>query len=396
MQKTHTDVPVVLVEGTLNNLGVVRSLSVGRMPIYVLETSRNCAAGWSRFSTFIRVPSLKGYRLIESLIELGTKLGNRPVLILGGDQSVDTVSTYRDKIEPLYRMSLPSLEIVSTLVDKSLFHSWAEREGFPVPRAVTVRSEEDLRLLQRLNLNPPFIVKPSRKTMLIDGMVDRPVRAKTVVETQTVVARTLIHAPGAIVQEWINGPDNEIFFTLFSCDRYGSLIGMFTGRKLVCSPPEIGITAICTAAPEAADELRALVLRFIAKVEYRGLGSLEFKRDSKTRHFVIVEPTVGRTDWQEEIATLSGINLPLLTYWAELGRSTLMSAKPTTEIAWRSSIEHRLPSGALSPKTRIIDGFFRWSDPLPAVYYYAVERFASRIWRRARRYYSRFTSVMGS
>jgi D-aspartate ligase len=377
-----SNVPVVLVEGTLNNLGVVRSLSLGRMPIYVVSTSRNCAAGWSRFCTFVRTPQVKGHELIDTLIALAKKLEQRPVLILGGEQSVDTVSRHRNEIQSLYRMSLPAADMVCALSDKILFQNLAEREALPVPPAVAVAATSDLELLE--SLIPPVIIKPADKTLAINGLVERAVRADTLQEAQATTTRMLSRAARVIVQEWIDGPDDEIFFTLFSCDSGSNVIAMFTGRKLVCSPPQIGNTAICVAAPEAQDELQALALEFIARVRYRGLGSLEFKRDSRTGRFMIVEPTVGRTDWQEEIATLCGVNLPLLTYKAALGQLATVGSKPVRSVAWRSSIEHRLPARSVMQGSRIVDGFFRWSDPLPAVYHYGIDRFASRILRRAR------------
>jgi len=381
----RSDVPVVLIEGTLNHLGVVRSLSIDQMPIYVVATSRNCAAGWSRFCNFVQTPSLKSHALIDTLVALGRRLGHHAVLFPGGDQSVDTVSTYRDEIEPLYRMNLPAAETVRALRDKTLFQNLAEREGFPVPRAVTVAATSELNLLQSLIL--PLIIKPADKTLAINGLLERVVRAETLEDTEMVVARMLGGVPRVIVQEWIDGPDNDIFFTLFSCDRQSNVIAMFTGRKLVCSPPLIGSTAICVAAPEAAGELQALALEFVSRVQYRGLGSLEFKRDSRTGRFLIIEPTVGRTDWQEEIATLCGVNLPLLTYKVELGQPACMKKEIATSVAWRSSFEHRLPRAATTSGTCMVDGFFRWSDPLPAVYYYVIDRFASRILRRGRNYY---------
>jgi D-aspartate ligase len=387
----QADVSVVLVEGTLNNLGVIRSLSSGGMPIYVLGTTRNCAAGWSRYCTFIRIPSLKGDSLISSLLALGKKLGNRPVLIPGGDQSVETVSVHRDAIETYYRLSMPSPEVVRSLADKSLFQSFAEREGLPVPRAVTVADLSDLGLLE--SLIPPLILKPADKTLVIAGQVERALRAQTLAEARNCVVRMLPHASKIIVQEWVDGPDNEIFFSLFSCNRESNLIGIFTGRKLVCSPPEIGVTAICVSAPEVADELRELVIRFVSKVKYRGLGSLEFKRDSRTGRFIVIEPTVGRADWQEEIATLSGVNLPLLTYRAELGLPTSLNGQKSLPVAWRSSAEHKRPPGRSLSGTRIIDGFFRWSDPLPALYYYGLERFLYRIWRRSGTLRRQFTGL---
>jgi predicted ATP-grasp superfamily ATP-dependent carboligase len=190
----------------------------------------------------------------------------------------------------------------------------------------------------------------------------------------------LASARRIIVQEWIDGPDTEIFFALFSCAGDGKVLGLFCGRKLVCSPPAIGTTALCVAAPEVTPELTAATLEFITRVGYRGLGSLEFKRDRRDGHLLIIEPTVGRTDWQEEIATLCGVNLPLITYCSEAGQPAPPAVEPRLRIAWRSSAGHR---ARLASGMRVIDGFSRWSDPVPAVHYYAYERGLLRIWRKA-------------
>ncbi|HKQ88379.1 MAG TPA: hypothetical protein VJS43_16590 [Candidatus Acidoferrales bacterium] len=376
---TQANVPVVVVGGTLNSLGVVRSLSFGHVPIYVLSTTRYCAAGWSRFCNFVRTPSLEGRVLIDSLKELATRLGQRPVLILTAEQCVNAVSSCRDEIDRLYRISLPSDDMVRALSDKTLFQELAEREGFGVPRGIALDSSDDLRLLECLV--PPLIIKPADKTLVLNGIAERAVRAHTMAEAHAAAKRMFQYTPRVIVQEWIHGPDSEIFFTLFSCDHNSDVIGIFSGRKLLCSPPEIGTTVLCVPAPEVSGELRPLVLHFIARVGYRGLGSLEFKRDSRTGRFMIIEPTVGRTDWQEEIATLYGVNLPLMTYWTEVGQPLRANAGPVDSVAWRSTIEHRVPRGSLLPGIRLTDGFFRWSDPLPALYYYGLERFAARIAR---------------
>jgi D-aspartate ligase len=374
-------VPAVVVGGTLNSLGVVRSLALGGVPIYLLDTSRRCPAAWSRHCRFVRTPSLDGRSFIESLVSLAAQLGDRPVLILTSDESVVSVSAERERLEPLYRLVLPSIEMVNSLADKSAFHALADREGFPVPRSVCVSREADL--LQIRALTPPLIIKPADKVLVLNGYVERAVRADTVAAGELAAATMLPRAPRLIVQEWIDGPDTEIFFTLFTCDRQSRVIGLFSGRKLICSPPAVGSTALCIAAPEVAEPLSALTLHFIARTRYQGLGSLEFKRDSRTAQFIIIEPTVGRTDWQEEIATLCGTNLPLLAYRSAVDLPELSpAARPQESFAWRSSKEFRVPPMPHAPKLRIVDGYLRWSDPLPAVYYYAYERFMLRVWRR--------------
>lgn len=369
--------PVVVVEGTLNGLGVVRSLAHGHMPIYLVDSRRQCAARWSRHCCYIRVSPFEGRELADALVDLGRRIGCRPVLILTGEHGVNCVSEYRKEIEPLYRISLPSREMVRALADKARFQRLAEREGFAVPRTVTVESAADLARLGELK--PPLVVKPSDKRLVLDGTVERALRVTTLGDARRAATKMLTRARSLVIQEWIDGPDSELYFALFSCDSQGRSVGMFVGRKLVCSPPATGSTALCVAAPEVARELTATSLEFIERTGYRGLGGLEFKRETGSGRFLIIEPTVGRTDWQEELATLCGVNLPLRTYLAELGLTSEPAPAVPPPVAWRQSAGFTAP---LSPGTVKVDGFFRWSDPLPGLHHYAIEAGLSRLWNR--------------
>ncbi|MBW4052283.1 MAG: carboxylate--amine ligase [Proteobacteria bacterium] len=328
--------------------------------------------------------SLWGAELINALELLAANLGCRPALILTRDESVVTVSAERRRIEPLYCIDLPSTEMVDALADKAAFDALAVQEGFPVPRSRTLSGNADCDRLG--DLEPPIVLKPADKTLVLAGIVERTVRADTVAQARAAAARMLIHAPSLIAQEWVEGPDTEILFTLFACDHEGNLIGIFPGRKLVCSPPSVGTTAVCAQAPDVAEELYRHTRHLIERVGYRGLGSLEFKRDIRSGRLLIIEPTVGRTDWQEEIATLCGVNLPLLAYHAALG-----APPPAGDVtcsapcAWRSERQFEVPRSLVASGTRVIDGYFRWSDPLPAAYYYGYERLVLRAWHRAMR-----------
>ncbi len=278
--------------------------------------------------------------------------------------------------------------MVQALADKTQFQTLAKREGFRVPRGVAVSSMNDCS--QFSQLSAPLVLKPADKTLVLAHIAERAVRVDSIAEAEQVAQRMLRQAPRLIVQEWIDGPETEIFFSLFSCDRNGRLLGLFPGRKLLCAPPMVGTTAVCAAAPEAAAELSAQTRTFVDRVGYRGLGSLEFKRDSRSGEFVIIEPTVGRTDWQEEIATLCGINLPLLTYRSEIGLpAAALASLPPESAAWRASLGFKPPPGLLQPKTKLVDGFLRWLDPQPALYHYAYDRGLRRLWRRAKRAVSR-------
>jgi D-aspartate ligase len=377
-------VPVVVVNGGLNALGVIRSVARGRVPIYLVSTTRRDAAAWSRYCRFERFSTLKGYDLVCGLKDLSRRVGQRPVLMLTCDTEVATISTFREELAPFFRLSLPSKEMVHTLADKTLFQNFAEQKGFPVPRAVTICEPLDLSLLRSLTF--PVVIKPNDKSLVLDGKVPRAVRSDTLESAHAAASHMLNCAKRLLVQEWIDGADSDIFFTLFTCDSNSRPMAMFSGRKLVCDPPSVGTTAICVEAPEVADELERITTHFISRTGYQGIGSLEFKRDRKDGRFVIVEPTVGRTDWQEEIATLCGINIPLMTYLTEIGQSIKDASCERAAVVWRASIGYQISPETLPQKARTFDGYFRLDDALPGIYHYVIDGFVGRICGLSRRF----------
>ena len=376
-------VPIVVIGDTVNTLGVMRSLARERMPIYLVCSTWRCAAAWSRHCRVVRTAKLTAEAILNAITTIAVQSGQRPVVLLGRDEDVVAISERRDEFAAVCRVTLPSREIVNTLGDKALFQAFAEREGFPVPHSVIYKGAADLQALRRLSM--PVVIKPNDKLLVLAGLVERAVRVNTFEQAAEVATRTITRARVLVIQEWIEGADMDIFFCLFTCDSNSRMKGVFVGRKIVCDPPAVGSTAVCIAAPEAERELISVTTRLIDRVKYRGLGSVEFKRCRKTGRFLIVEPTVGRTDWQEEIATLCGVNIPLIAYRTELDLMHPESSDRQPSIAWRSSAGFRIPRGALPHGTRIYDAYLRWSDPLPALYHYAVESFLGRVIGRTKR-----------
>jgi D-aspartate ligase len=367
-------IPAVVLGGGLGGLGVVRSLARGGMPIFVVDKGHGCPAAWSRFARFVNLPGVGGGDLVKELINLSIRIGERPVLILTTDADANTVSAFRNELEPFFRFSLPAPEMVRTLYDKAQFQLLAEREGLAVPRGVILTSPSEFPLIR--TLTPPLAIKPADKAPLVSNKEnDRPVRVEDWDEATVRAAKMMERAGRLAVQEWIEGDDSDIYFCLFVCSSEGEILANFSGRKLVCIPPAVGITAICAAAPEVDEELARLSRQFTERVGYKGIGSLEFKRDRRSGKLLIIEPTVGRIDWQEEIATLCGVNIPLVAYQAEANIAVKESARPTSRVMWRSSIVHRLPAGIAPPGASLRDGYFRFNDPLPGLYYYAIELF---------------------
>jgi predicted ATP-grasp superfamily ATP-dependent carboligase len=353
-------VPAVVIRGELNGLGVVRSLAKGRVPTIVVDTTLRHAAMWSRYGKRHIVDQLSGKTFVESLLRLQSELGARPVLILTDEMSVHTVSEYRSELSPHYRFRLPSAAMVATLSNKASFQNFAEVHDLPVPRTIVLERESDIANVPDLGM--PVIVKPADKRPVHLGLVER-INCLDRAEDAAAACRRMLRGAGSlVVQEWIEGPDSSIYFALFHCGPGSRSI--FFGRKIAVHPPGLGSTAVCVPAAEATDLLLPLTEKFLDVTGYEGLGSLEFKWDSRARRFVIIEPTVGRTDWQEEIATLNGVNLALIAYCHELGLP-IPTERATGAAAWRESLLYLRRCSDISE--RIYDGYWRTDDPLPAM-----------------------------
>ena len=74
----------------------------------------------------------------------------------------------------------------------------------------------------------------------------------------------------------------------------------------------MGSTCIAESCRE--ESLVHETIRLFNKIGYRGPGSIEFKKDSKSGEYKIVEPTVGRADLQSAIAHRAGLNFSLMDY----------------------------------------------------------------------------------
>jgi predicted ATP-grasp superfamily ATP-dependent carboligase len=171
------------------------------------------------------------------------------------------------------------------------------------------------------------------------------------------------------VQEWIHGGDDRVAFGLGYWNARSQPLALFPGRKIRQWPPECGNTALSERAPpEWRDELASLTEKIYDAVGYRGLGSIEYKVSPGGR-LVIMEPTVGRTNYQNEVAVLNGVNLPAIAYFDGVGM--------------QSDVERMMDRARQDPRaTKLID---TPADYRSARFYIAESRLTWRAWWRSRR-----------
>ena len=354
-------------------LGIVRSLSQGGIPVILADPNPALPAMRTRFARAHVISALAGRPLVEDLLTLSATLGGPSVLFLTTDEAATTVSEFRGELEGHYRFRLPSHDCLTSLMHKQGFQQLAEKHGFPVPRSAFIQNPSDFSALE--NLQFPCIVKPTVKNAEYARLFARAYKVHSREEAETACSCILPIASDLVVQEWIEGDDNDIYFCLQYGAADGAAICSFTGRKLTIWPPDVGETASCTSAPDAHAIVGPLTEAFFCKVAFTGLGGIEYKKDRRTGAFLMIEPTVGRVDRQAEVATLHGVNIPLAAYCYELNLPMPSIDARSRPIIWRDLLRHRRAIWRLQPKQgeklrcRIYDAYWRANDPMPALSY---------------------------
>lgn len=382
--------PAVVLGAGINGLGVARSLARANVPVWLLDADAKRPEMQTRAANSVTLASLHGETLVEELVRVAAAqfAGSRPVLLLTQEESVKTISHHRDRLAALYRFSLPSIELVDALLHKQGFQHLAEKLGSPIPPLVHVRTLADLPAIESLRY--PVVIKPGERSAQYSRQFKKAYRVEHPAAGAELIRRILPVMDDIVVQEWIEGPDANIYFCLQSLDRQGAVVGSFTGRKIRSWPPQVGGTASCVAAPEAHEELSALTEQFFKSAGVIGMASMEYKRDSRSGEFRMVEPTVGRTDYQEEVATLNGVNLPHAAWCAELGLPFPTPSAGKRPVVWRVRSEDIQSAAAQDQPLkrgyprggRVADALWRWDDPMPAMVQ-NLRRVSSALGRRA-------------
>ncbi len=364
--------PAVIVGGGLNALGIVRSLGSQDVPLLVIGTDSRSPAMRSRYGKKLVVPSLEGTDFIERLLDAGKDISGPAVLFLTEEKTVITVSEHRGAVSGKFLIRLPEHERLMALMQKEGFQKLAEAIHAPVPKTVRLQGLTDLPQLEHLTY--PCVLKPNVKDYTYGARFKKAYKVASATEAAELYRQIEPVLADMVVQEWIEGSDAEIYFCLQYIGAHGERISSFTGRKIRSWPLRVGGTASCTAAWDFHEELSDMTHAFFNRVGFSGMGSMEYKRDERDGRFYMVEPTVARTDFQEEVATVNGVNIPLAAYRHETGLPPVRSQPEKVPTMWRDPLSDRwaFKEGNKMPDERsrlhkVCDAYWRWSDPLPWV-----------------------------
>ena len=305
---------------------------------------------------------------VPFLLELHQRFPARikPLLLLTEDRQVIEVARHREVLESKYEFMLPETSVVELLMEKAKFYPWAQAHNWSVARTEIIGDPVSLRLLPE-RMPFPFVVKPYL------------VHAKRVNNTQELeeyaAQLTPLNYQALVVQEWVPGEDDQIYFCFLLFDQAGEVASSFVGRKLRQFQRQSGHTSLGISIEDPGHLIEKSTALF-RSLAYRGYGALEYKFDSRTGRWVIMEPTVGRFNLQIALTDATGVNFPVILAQL-LTRQAVRPARYKSGIYWifeyddlRSFLSGRRNHGFIRNfMRRHVTVLFSWSDPLPIIHF---------------------------
>jgi predicted ATP-grasp superfamily ATP-dependent carboligase len=260
---------------------------------------------------------LSGDGLLVALRALARRWGERLVLIPCTDEAVHYLSLHRSALPEGMLLPLAEHWLVNLLMDKVSFARHAVEAGLPVPRTLELGDRGDAEAAAEV-LAYPCVVKPPAKALIwLSHTSAKAISVGDGHELLRVYDQVSTWAPVLLVQEWVDGPETELYSCNAYFDEQGHPLATFVARKLRQWPPEVGTSA--SGEECRNDEVLDTTVRLFGGVGFHGLAYLEMKRDARTGRLLIIEPNVGRPTGRSAIAEAGGVELVLTAYRHALG-----------------------------------------------------------------------------
>lgn len=290
-----------------NTLGVLRSLGIkGIFPTLIVITDKNDP--YIKYCKYIdeykQISDIK--TIVDYLLSIGNSNDKR-IIISCADFVTSYLDLNYDKLSPYYILPLGKKQgVIKTYMDKNKMAQTAIESGFSIPFSQIFTKQSS----KIDNIPYPCITKPLNS---VDGTKSQIKVFYNNDSLQKYLNENL--DTSFIIQEYI---DKDIEFQLIGCSlNYGQEL-IIPGVSIIIRQPQNTNTGLLKYIPieEFHFDIK-LCQKFVQKIGYSGLFSIEFLRDKKGDDY-FMEINM-RNDGNSICVTASNVNLPYIWTLYNLG-----------------------------------------------------------------------------
>lgn len=365
-------------------LGIARNLGRYGVPVVGISHLDGAPGSFSRYCRAVVGPDSQDEpeALLALLLDLGKAQDRRGILFPTRDADVLFIDRYRDALDSWFGIPQPPHDVLELILNKERLARKAESIGIDSPRTHRITGMEELEK-RREEMIFPAVVKPVyayqwRQPHIWEAVGKRKgIKVETFNELAEIYGRVARYQSEVLVQEWIHGREDEFFVVGAYFNTRSECLGAFTAQKLLQFPPDFGLGCLVRSVPN--DEVRALAVRLLEQIRFTGIAEVEFKRDSRTGRYRLIEINPRHWD-QHALGTACGVNVSYLAY-RDLCGALPGSSSPSVEgrYKWVSgqgvvgNLKEDLKRGGLNlsllgaciPVGRKVYALWDWRDPLP-------------------------------
>lgn len=403
LQYFKEDKTPAIVFGTYETgLGVGRSLGRQGVPVIGIDFKTDIGF-YSRYIT----PFLSPHPINEEtaflswLTDSFEKMPHKIPIFITSDDYLKAISKNKSYLSGMFHFNLVDDELLQKITDKFQQNELASEIGIEIPLTIALRSARDLQNFDFDALKYPVLIKGLDVTTwrsVISGSI-KGIKVEDRFQLATQMRSLLDRKVELLVQEIIQGPDTNHYKYCSYIDRNGIIQAEFMLQKIRQTPIHFGVGAVVTST--YLPDLLLIGRQMLTGMNYRGVGSVEFKVDSRDGKMKLIE--LNPRYWQQNyLATACGVNFPYINYCDLLNKPFKKHTSYTQGVKWVNRYmdfasfigynrEGQLSfrSWRKSLKGKKIYSDFTFDDPIPSLY---EIRFGARLVRLPRFFYNMFRS----
>ncbi len=286
-------------------LAVVRELGRHGAILFGVDERRFTVGGASKYCRVLDTRGLHDAALCSYLVSRFLGYESRPVVIPTSDFYVEFVARHHKALVEVFELATCYSDgNALSLMNKESLKALCDRHGVPRPKTWTstqLRRELD----SGRSIEFPLVAKPKsihRWASRLDGKKVIGVNGESELHR---LMREVGEIDDFLFQEVVPGPESEIVVCAIHRERKEGVCSSFSARKIHQHPVGFGSAAVVIS--ERVDEVVAESARFLEAIGYEGVCGTEWKRDSRTGRWKLIEVNPRPCLWFG-LASASGVD----------------------------------------------------------------------------------------
>ncbi|WP_445665952.1 carboxylate--amine ligase [Fodinibius sp. AD559] len=302
----------------IGEIGLVRSLATIGIPIYVGSEIENNPVLHSKYvQRKIMFSSYDSIEFIDQLCNFGKTLDHKPVIFSDDDRAILNISNNRERLAKYYHLLYPNKEMVAKILDKQRFTELSELYQLPSPESYQVSTTSDFEQIV-LEVPYPCIIKPTQRHFwwgdeFVEkvGKYQKAFKCSNESDLRDLYQKISEINPSVVIQEYVQGEVKQHVSANLFVDKKGAVKGYYIAQKFRIYPIKAGTgTYVMTVGN---NEVVDISKKIIEKLNLRGLVNIQFKQDSRTGQYKLMEIHARNSLWSL-LGGKAGANLAELYY----------------------------------------------------------------------------------